>query len=141
MNSNALLILDTHVWIGWVEQDPRLRSSIREAIENESTTIAISCASVYELIVLVRRQRVIINRPLEDWITLATQEAGIEVLQINLDITQTAGDLPFHHGDPVDRIIIATALYHDAYLASVDSRFPDYQELAGRLLDGALVRK
>lgn len=136
MNSHSLLILDTHVWIWWVEQDPRLRSSIRDAIENEATTISISCASVYELIILVRRQRVTINRPLEDWLTLATEGAGIEVLPINLDITQTAGHLPFHHGDPVDRIIIATALHHDAYLASVDSRFPDYQELAGRLLDG-----
>jgi PIN domain nuclease of toxin-antitoxin system len=45
-----------------------------------------------------------------------------------------AVDLPEHHSDPQDRIIMATALAHDAKLMSSDSKFPIYAELAGRLL-------
>jgi PIN domain nuclease of toxin-antitoxin system len=42
--------------------------------------------------------------------------------------------LPEHHKDPVDRIIIATAVEHQAQLLSVDGRFPDYHELTGLLV-------
>ncbi len=49
-------------------------------------------------------------------------------------IAQLAVELPEHHRDPQDRIIIATAIVNDAQLISADSRFPDYEELKGRLL-------
>ena len=45
-------------------------------------------------------------------------------------LTERSVALPEHHKDPVDRIIIATALEHRAHLLSADQRFPDYQELA-----------
>jgi PIN domain nuclease of toxin-antitoxin system len=136
VKGNSLLLLDTHIWIWWIEEDRRLPPSIRDAIEDDSATIVVSAVSVYEVTVLVRRQRIQINRPVENWIERASQGADIGILQISFEIAQHAGQLPFHHGDPVDRIIIASTLHHDAYLASVDSHFPKYQELAGRLLGG-----
>jgi len=42
--------------------------------------------------------------------------------------------LPPHHRDPHDRLIIATALLENAQLMSLDAQFPAYQELAGRLI-------
>ena len=47
---------------------------------------------------------------------------------------ERAVSLPEHHKDPIDRIIIATAIEHQAQLLSVDGRFSDYQELAGLLV-------
>ena len=47
---------------------------------------------------------------------------------------ERAVSLPEHHKDPVDRIIIATTIEHQAQLLSVDGRFSDYQELAGLLV-------
>ena len=52
----------------------------------------------------------------------------------HLVIAGIAVDLPEHHSDPQDRIIIATALSHDAQLMSADGKFPLYKELADRLL-------
>jgi PIN domain nuclease of toxin-antitoxin system len=58
----------------------------------------------------------------------------VNVLPITCDISYLAGTLPEHHKDPADRIIIATALYHNLKLMSLDSIFPAYQELVGQLI-------
>jgi PIN domain nuclease of toxin-antitoxin system len=55
-------------------------------------------------------------------------------LPITPQIANTAAALPEHHRDPQDRLIIATALVHDADLMSADGQFPRYTELAGKLL-------
>jgi PIN domain nuclease of toxin-antitoxin system len=61
--------------------------------------------------------------------------SGIELLPVTPQIAGIAVDLPEHHRDPQDRLIIATALSHDAILISSDGKFPLYTELAGRLLN------
>ncbi|MGH8476332.1 MAG: hypothetical protein ACRERS_03010 [Methylococcales bacterium] len=49
MSENQLLLLDTPVWIRWIEQDFRLPHKLREVIENFDGTVAISVVSVYEI--------------------------------------------------------------------------------------------
>jgi len=56
------------------------------------------------------------------------------LLPITPAISTSAVHLHEHHSDPQDRIIIATALLHDAKLMSDDGKFPKYIELKGRLL-------
>lgn len=52
MIAQPLLILDTHIWIWWVEQDKRLPEHVRELIEDSNQQVAVSAASVYELTLL-----------------------------------------------------------------------------------------
>jgi len=56
------------------------------------------------------------------------------LLPITPRVARLAVELPEHHRDPQDRVIIATALAHDAKLMSLDGKFPLYAELAGRLV-------
>jgi len=56
------------------------------------------------------------------------------LLPITPQIAGMAVDLPEHHSDPQDKIIIATALSHEGQLMSADRKFPLYEELARRLL-------
>ena len=55
--------------------------------------------------------------------------SGIDVIPIEQNIAKIAAQLPEHHKDPADRIIIATAIYHQATLLSLDTKFPLYTEL------------
>jgi PIN domain nuclease of toxin-antitoxin system len=64
----------------------------------------------------------------------ALEGSGINLLAITPAIASIAVDLPEHHSDPQDRIIIATALSQDAQLMSADRKFSRYKELADRLL-------
>jgi PIN domain nuclease of toxin-antitoxin system len=81
-------------------------------------------------------QRRRIDLPLEPatWIAKALEPTGITAIPISCEIAHKAAQLPQHHKDPADRLIIATALVHEADLASLDSQFPHYQEIVPRLL-------
>ena len=134
MNGHRWLVLDSHIWFWWVEQDSRLPKRLRQRIEEGFETLAISSASIYEIVLQIQRGRIAISLPLEEWLHAATVEAEITVFDANPAIASQAALLPLHHGDPLDRIIIASALHHDALLASVDSKFPGYEALSRRLI-------
>ncbi|MBF0585135.1 MAG: type II toxin-antitoxin system VapC family toxin [Magnetococcales bacterium] len=134
MIDSNLLILDTHIWIWWINQDGHLSRGIARRIEQDSGKLAISSASVYEALLQVRRGRLIVEGPLDEWLQIATEGAEIMVLPVNASIAAQAAALPLHHGDPIDRIIIASALHHNALLISVDGQFPNYSVLGERLV-------
>lgn len=74
------------------------------------------------------------NQPVEQWLTEASANSGVEVLPVTCQISRVATTLPEHHKDPADRLIIATALCHDLQLMSLDRMFSAYQQLTERLI-------
>lgn len=130
-----MIVLDTHVWLWWVNLDKaRLKSTWIQKIET-SNRVCVSAISCFEVAWLDRHQRIVLSCPRSEWFGKALTGSGIELLPITTDIASIAVDLPEHHSDPQDRIIIATALAYDAGLLSADGKFPDYVELAGKLID------
>lgn len=128
-------MLNTHIWLWWARQElARLSTASVAALEDTAYALAVSAVSVYEVTFLAQRGRIVLPLPLNDWLRKATLESEIVVLPVTEETAKTAGDLPMHHGDPIDRIIIATVLLHDARLLSADSAFPLYRELDGRLV-------
>jgi PIN domain nuclease of toxin-antitoxin system len=129
-----MIILDTHIWLEWVIQGgDGLPASILAAIQAEKR-VAVSAISCFEVSYLLKRQRITLPLPIEDWLRNALAPSGIESLPISCEIAFRSAELPQHHRDPADRIIIATTIIHDAQLASLDDAFPDYAELAGKLI-------
>lgn len=121
-----MIILDTHALIWWINKTPnKLKPSIIALIE-ETEELAISCISSLEVAWLARNQRIRLNLPLEQWIERVIA-LNIKVLPITHDIAITSAALPIHHRDPMDRLIISTAIFHNAKLISVDDIFPKYQ--------------
>ncbi len=129
----VIILLDTHIWIWWVNQDKNLPSSIIQRID-QAERVAISAASLYELLWLVKQRRLELTLEVAAWLQAATTEASIEVLAVTTDIMQTAAMLPAIHGDPLDRMIIATALATSQPLISLDQKFSAYQDLESLLI-------
>lgn len=129
-----MLVLDTHIWVWWIEQNSRLPGWLAMRIADPATPVAVSAISVYELSLGFERGRITLNRRLDNWIAQATVAAEIQILPVTTRVALWAGQLPRHHLDPLDRLIIATALAQPAQLASLDSRFPLYAELADVLV-------
>lgn len=92
---------------------------------------AVSC---YELAHAVKRGRIVLPMPVEEWFEKGLAGSQIEVLALTPGIALRASVLQDHHRDPFDRMIIATALEWDGQLASADGQFAGYPELAGRLI-------
>lgn len=134
MKKKTDLILDTHIWIWWIEQNNRLPVQLKAIIEDNDTTIAISTVSIYELLRAIARDRLQLNRSSDEWLEKATYGVDIVVRPVTTEIAITAARLPAIHGDPLDRLIIATALCHQSQLASMDTHFGKYPELERFLL-------
>jgi len=129
-----MMVLDTHVWIRWV--DPTNRPLPAELVERIETSdrLAVSAISCWELAMLVRRGRVQASLPLDEWIDIALGGSGVICLPVDRQIAICAANLPEHHRDPADRLIIATTITANAALASLDNAFLQYAELAGKLV-------
>jgi PIN domain nuclease of toxin-antitoxin system len=69
-----------------------------------------------------------------DWFNQALEGSNILLLPIIPKIAQIAVELPEHHRDPHDRLIIATAIFYDTYLMSADQKFPQYLEINNKLI-------
>jgi PIN domain nuclease of toxin-antitoxin system len=128
-----MLILDTHALYWWANNTPdKLGQRQTDAIET-ADSLGISSMTCWEMVWLVQHGRIVLKLPVSDWLD-QIEENGVAIIPVSRAIAERAVSLPEHHKDPVDRIIIATAVEYQAQLLSVDGRFPDYQELAGLLV-------
>lgn len=105
----------------------RLSRPAREAIEGDPEG-AISMASVQEIAYLVARGRLAMDRPVESWIGDALAVHELRALPTTVPASLRAGSLDpgRFHGDPIDRLIYATAVEHDARLVTADRRLRDF---------------
>lgn len=128
-----MILLDTHIWIWWLHGEKQLPKSFITMIES-AEDIAVSTATVYEITFLASRNRIILNLPIDIWLKEATTESNVRVLPITEEIAEIAGRLEQHHGDPMDRMIIAIAIEYQASLMSFDEKFQLYTEIQDKLI-------
>jgi PIN domain nuclease of toxin-antitoxin system len=127
-----MILLDTHIWVRWLISD-KMNPALIEVIEN-SEQVCISSISCWEVVYLAKRGRIELEMPADKWIDVGLSETQITCLPIDQNIAVLSANLPDHHRDPADRIIIATAITHGAQLISFDEQFRKYDELEGLLL-------
>ena len=118
-----MIVLDTHAWI-WLNDDGKRLSAIaHEAIQRERV-LGVSPISLWEVAMLSERGRVELNRPLEAWLERACVQPKIRILPITAAVAARTEHLAMH-GDPADRIIVATALVHQCALVSRDENITE----------------
>ena len=127
-----MLILDTHALYWWVNRTPEKLTQVQIDLIEVSELLAVSAMTCWEMTWLVKHGRIVLQLPISEWLD-QVEKSGVTIIPVSRTIAERAVALPEHHKDPIDRIIIATALEHRAQLLSVDEQFPAYQELAGLL--------
>ncbi|MGJ3247562.1 MAG: type II toxin-antitoxin system VapC family toxin [Elainellaceae cyanobacterium] len=129
-----MIVLDTHIWLWWINEDiAKLGAARKEQIES-SDAVAVSAISCFEVAWLDGHGRIELSIDRITWFERALEGSDVTLLSITPQIASIAVDLPEHHRDPQDRLIIATAIAHDCDLMSVDRQFSKYEELDGKLL-------
>lgn len=125
------MLLDTHIWIWWVNGDPQLRPEHLNAISSaQQTGIEISIISCWEVAKLVENQRLVLSLPVRDWLNLALSFPGIRLLPLTLDILIESTQLPgTFHKDPADQIVVATARVHQLPLLTFDLKILAYPDV------------
>ncbi|MFY8092096.1 MAG: type II toxin-antitoxin system VapC family toxin [Niveispirillum sp.] len=118
------LLLDTHVFI-WSALSPnRLPSPINDAICSGDNDIIISTASIWEIAIKVKTGRLAFPLGLLPEIL---HRMDMHLLDIHLDHVLEAGNLPLHHNDPFDRMLIAQARMEALLLVTADAMIPTYE--------------
>ncbi len=123
-----MIVLDTHIWVWWVQGDERLTTTQRQVIEeNESATLGVSAISCWEVAKLVERDRLNLPVPLTEWFAKALSYPGMQLLPITPAIAIASTTLPgSFHRDPADQLIVATARTHQCRLLTADERILAY---------------
>ncbi len=122
------ILLDTHLLL-WALDDPdRLNDDVRELLQEPTTTVLFSSASILEIAIKSRLGRPdFAFRPAE--IAQAARETGFTELPVFSSAASRVADLPSHHRDPFDRLLIAQAIAEPAHLYTADAILAPYSEL------------
>lgn len=123
-----MIMLDTHIWVWWVNGSTSLSKSHQERIEqSEADGLGVSAISCWEVAKLCEKGRLRLTVDIDRWIAAALAYPGVELLplspQIAIESTRLPGSI---HSDPADQIIIATARVYDAPLLTADDRILQY---------------
>jgi len=126
-SGTIVVILDTHAWLFWIDNNlDLLGKNALELIQNESV-LGVSVISCWEIGMLVNKQRIALNRDVQDWIDLALKYPKIEIVDLSPQIAILSTRLPGDfHGDPADRIIVASALKNNCPLISKDKQINNW---------------
>lgn len=122
-----MILLDTHIWMWWVEKSPRLTLQQQKYLKKyEKEGLAISIYSFWEIAKLVEYERLIFKSSLEDWFDNAVAHPKLEVINLTLPIIIESTRLVDFHKDPADQIIVATAKVLKIPLLTADGKILKY---------------
>ena len=126
-----MLILDTHVLIWMVEGSSRLGKSALKRIDEALAIgqLGVATISFWETAMLVEKGRISIQTDLEIWRTELLQAGIIEIPLVGTTAIR-AGKLLSFHGDPADRMIVATAIENSAELMTADDKILSWTQFS-----------
>lgn len=120
------ILLDTHAFLWFINGDKKLSKNARELIEDSHNHRYLSMASLWEMTIKSSLGKLQIILPITELYQQHIVQNDIELLPIDVAYLDTLHNLPFHHGDPFDRTIIAQAIVENMPIISCDTAFNDY---------------
>lgn len=122
-----MIILDTHIWIWWVDESTKLTPSNLEIIQSyQASGLGVSVISCWGVAKLVEKGRLSFNCVVDVWLNLALQYPGIELIDLTVPIILQSTSLTGFHNDPADQIIVATANHLEVSLLTQDHKILNY---------------
>jgi PIN domain nuclease of toxin-antitoxin system len=120
------VLVDTHAFLWFVFDDPRLSSEAAQVIENPSVSKLVSVASLWEITIKRQLDKLSLGMDLADFFARFVRGADLDVVPIELPHLLAYAELPLRHRDPFDRVIIAQANVLAVPLVTSDLVFRDY---------------
>ncbi|MBV2168842.1 MAG: type II toxin-antitoxin system VapC family toxin [Bdellovibrio sp.] len=129
---NEAILLDTHAWL-WIAMghEKMAKGPSRKLVDRafQAAGLSISAISLWEISMLEAKGRITLAQPCLDWIQQSLESLRLEVLSISPEVAVESSRLPGgFHGDPADRIIVATARKENLILMTQDELILAYSK-------------
>jgi len=120
------VLLDTHAFLWFIEDSPKLSASARSVIEDGLNAPLLSVASLWEMAIKISLGKLTLTEPFETMVPEQLDLNGIDQLGIEFEHVTQVSKLPFHHRDPFDRLLVAQALVEELLIISADGALDAY---------------
>lgn len=129
-----MILLDTHVLLWVVSGSDRLGKRACKRIEQEFSEglVAVSAMTYWEIAMLASRKRIEMEQDSAEF-RRVVMNLGVAEIAVTGDIGIIAGELEPFHGDPADRLLVATALLHEAGFVTADERILAWKSSSQRI--------
>jgi PIN domain nuclease of toxin-antitoxin system len=114
------LLLDTHIWLWSVLEPERLSRRVAKEIQDSSNELWLSPISIWELIVLWQKGRMVPEEDIEAWVPNALRALPLQEAPVTNEVARETGRLRLPHRDPADRFLVATAKVFELTLVTAD---------------------
>ena len=119
------ILLDTHTFIWYIEGNSKLTEKAREAIELSADKVYLSIISLLEIAIKTGKNQLTLQKQFDDLLDVL-DSLQIEILSITFADTKIYRNLPLHHRDPFDRMIISQAISNNLTIIGCDQSFDNY---------------
>jgi PIN domain nuclease of toxin-antitoxin system len=124
------LLLDTHIWIWSLLEPAKLKKRVREELAAVDNELWLSPISTWELLVLIDKGRVAVDRDPVQWVTEALRSVPLREASLTHEVAVESRLLDLPHQDPADRFLAATARVYDLTLVTSDDRLLGCRRIA-----------
>lgn len=121
------LLTDSHTFIWSYDEAHKLSKNALQAMSNPANSLVLSVASVWEIQIKIMIGKFILQDSLADVIAEQQRINGLQILPIKLSHALYLENLPLHHKDPFDRLLISQATVENMTLVTADSEFTKYK--------------
>lgn len=118
------ILIDTHVLLWGLQDEGRLSDRVRNLLPVED--VWISVASLWEILAKVQVGKLALPRPVGEYLTEKLTANGVSVLPLTFAHVKRLEEIPLHHRDPFDRILIAQSVEEKLPLVTADPLFKKY---------------
>jgi PIN domain nuclease of toxin-antitoxin system len=118
-------LIDTHTFIWFISDDLKLTSKAKDIIEDDSNTILISIASLWEISIKTSLNKLSIINNFDNILDHVAFNK-FEILPLHFADLSIHNKLPYFHRDPFDRILISQSIFEKINIISCDAKFDDY---------------
>ncbi|RMF12620.1 MAG: type II toxin-antitoxin system VapC family toxin [Candidatus Dadabacteria bacterium] len=119
-------LLDTHIWLWWLADAPKLSATAREIIADGANTILLSAVSTWECVIKSALGKLQLPSDVSELVEFSEYEDGFDLLSVRHEHAARLAELPLIHRDPFDRMLVAQALHEHATIITADATLAAY---------------
>jgi PIN domain nuclease of toxin-antitoxin system len=120
------ILIDTHVFIWWTSDSQKLSLAVYDLLSNPNTQVILSVVSIWEMQIKLSLGKLQLKTALPKLVEDEVKQNRIELLPLDLSHIYALSNLPNHHRDPFDRLLIAQAKREELVIISIDEKFDGY---------------